>query len=35
VYGAVEVTTGRWVYELGRRRAADFIAFRSSVSGAG
>jgi transposase len=27
VYGAVEVTTGRWVYELGRRRAADFIAF--------
>src|SRR6266487_4368418 len=27
VYGAVEVTTGRRVYELGRRRAADFIAF--------
>ena len=27
VYGAVEVTTGRWVYQLGRRRAADFIAF--------
>jgi DDE superfamily endonuclease len=27
VYGAVEVTTRRWVYELGRRRAAGFIAF--------
>jgi transposase len=27
VFGAIEVTTGRWVYRLGRRRAADFIAF--------
>jgi transposase len=27
VYGAIDVTTGRWVYRLGRRRAADFIAF--------
>ena len=26
VLGALEVTTGRWVYRLGRRRAADFIA---------
>jgi transposase len=25
VFGAIEVTTGRWVYRLGRRRAADFI----------
>jgi transposase len=27
VYGAIEMTTGRWVYRLGRRRAADFITF--------
>jgi transposase len=27
VYGAIEVTTGRWVYRLGRRCAADFVAF--------
>jgi hypothetical protein len=26
VLGALEVTTGAWVYRLGRRRAADFIA---------
>jgi transposase len=26
VLGAVEVTTGAWVYRLGRRRAADFVA---------
>jgi transposase len=26
VLGALEVTTGQWVYRLGRRRAADFIA---------
>jgi hypothetical protein len=26
VLGALELTTGRWVYRLGRRRAADFIA---------
>jgi DDE superfamily endonuclease/Homeodomain-like domain len=26
VLGALEVTTGTWVYRLGRRRAADFIA---------
>jgi hypothetical protein len=27
VFGALEVTTGQWVYRLGRRRAADFTAF--------
>jgi transposase len=27
VFGALEVTAGAWVYRLGRRRAADFIAF--------
>jgi transposase len=27
VFGAIEVTTGTWVYRLGRRCAADFIAF--------
>jgi transposase len=26
IFGALEVTTGRWVYRLGRRCAADFIA---------
>jgi len=26
VLGALELTTGRWVYRLGRRRSADFIA---------
>jgi len=26
VLGAIEVTTGRWIYRLGRRRAYDFIA---------
>jgi hypothetical protein len=26
VLGAIELTTGRWVYRLGRRCAADFIA---------
>jgi transposase len=26
VLGAIEVATGRWIYRLGRRRAADFIA---------
>ena len=26
VYGAIEMTTGAWVYRLGRRCAADFIA---------
>jgi hypothetical protein len=26
VFGAIEVTSGRWVYRLGRRCAADFIA---------
>src|SRR6266516_3713006 len=26
VFGAIEVTTGIWIYRLGRRRAADFIA---------
>jgi hypothetical protein len=24
VFGAIEVSTGRWVYRLGRRCAADF-----------
>jgi transposase len=27
VYGAIEVSTGAWVYRLGRRCAADFTAF--------
>jgi transposase len=31
VYGAIEVTTGAWVYRLGRRCAADFIAFLEQV----
>jgi transposase len=31
VYGAIEVTTGAWVYRLGRRCAADFIAFLAQV----
>jgi hypothetical protein len=26
VFGAIEVTSGAWVYRLGRRCAADFIA---------
>ena len=26
MFGAIEVSTGRWVYRLGRRCAADFIA---------
>jgi transposase len=26
IYGAIEMTTGAWVYRLGRRCAADFIA---------
>jgi len=26
VLGVIEVSTGAWVYRLGRRRAADFIA---------
>ena len=29
--GAVEVSTGRWVYRLGRRCAADFTAFLEQV----
>ena len=32
VFGAIEVTTGRWVYRLGRRRAADFIAFLRALA---
>jgi transposase len=32
VYGAIEVTTGRWVYRLGRRCAADFITFLRMVA---
>jgi hypothetical protein len=31
VYGAIEVTTGAWVYRLGRRCAADFVAFLEQV----
>jgi transposase len=31
VLGALEVTTGRWVYRLGRRRAADFLALLGQV----
>jgi hypothetical protein len=27
VFGALDVTAGAWAYRLGRRRAADFIAF--------
>jgi transposase len=27
VFGAIEMTTGQWVYRLGRRRATDFIVF--------
>jgi DDE superfamily endonuclease len=34
VYGAIEVTTGRWVYRLGRRRAAGFIAFLRMLAAA-
>ena len=32
VLGAIEVTTGRWVYRLGRRRAADFIALLNMLT---
>ena len=31
VFGAVEVSTGAWVYRLGRRCAADFIALLDQV----
>jgi hypothetical protein len=31
VLGAIEVTTGAWVYRLGRRCAADFIALLEQV----
>jgi hypothetical protein len=31
VLGALEVTTGEWVYRLGRRCAADFIALLDQV----
>ena len=30
--GAIEVTTGRWVHRLGRRRAADFIALLAMLT---
>ena len=30
-FGALEVTTGAWVYRLGRRCAADFIALLDQV----
>ena len=29
--GAIEMTTGAWVYRLGRRCAADFIALLDQV----
>jgi hypothetical protein len=32
VFGAIEVTTGRWVYRLGRRCAADFIALLGTLA---
>ena len=32
VLGAIEVTTGAWVYQLGRRRAADFIALLGMIA---
>jgi hypothetical protein len=31
VFGALEVTAGTWVYRLGRRCAADFIAFLNQL----
>jgi hypothetical protein len=31
VLGALEMTTGRWVYRLGRRCAADFIALPAQL----
>jgi hypothetical protein len=31
VFGAIEVTTGAWVYRLGRRCTADFIALLDQV----
>jgi len=31
VLGAIEVTTGAWVYRLGRRGAADFVALLEQV----
>jgi len=31
VFGALEVTTGKWVYRLGRRCAADFITLLDHV----
>jgi hypothetical protein len=31
VFGAIEVSTGRWVYRLGRRCAADFMALLDQV----
>jgi transposase len=32
VYGAIEMTSGQWVYRLGRRCAADFIALLRMVA---
>src|SRR5215472_12520667 len=34
VLGALELTTGRWVYRLGRRRADDFIALLEMLTDA-
>ena len=32
VFGAIEMTSGQWVYRLGRRCAADFITFLRMVA---
>ena len=32
MFGAVEMSTGQWVYRLGRRCAADFIAFLAMLA---
>ena len=32
VFGAIEMTTGQWIYRLGRRRAADFIALLAMLT---
>ncbi|MEV4251516.1 IS630 family transposase [Streptosporangium canum] len=34
VFGAVELTTGRWVYRLGRRCATDFLRLLDEVAAA-
>jgi hypothetical protein len=34
VYGALNLASGRWFYQLGRRRAAEFVAFLQVLAGA-